>query len=125
LRRRAAIAEDARMDRSKVVGVALVVVGVIALVPACKPNPSECYDKGDEKACQALCQTGKPEYTPTCFEIRARGVAACADGKGDCTTACESWKNAQASSDDIKNVYIAKLGSEAKVAAIKAKCAGK
>jgi hypothetical protein len=82
-----------------------------------------CYEKGDEKACNSICETGTPEAKPACFEMRAREVAACADGAGDCTKACASWKNAQIGGDDeIKNIYVAKLGSEAKVAAIKGKC---
>jgi len=103
--------------------VVVAVTGLVGLlVVACKPNPSECIEKGDEKACQALCDTGKAELLSTCYEIRAREAAACADGKGDCTKACANWANAQAGGDSIKNFYVAKLGSEAKVAALNARC---
>jgi hypothetical protein len=96
----------------------------LALLVACKPDPKECFEKGDEKACQALCETGKPELLPTCYEMRARQVQACADGKGDCTEACKNWQNAQVV-EDTKKIYVAKLGSDAKVAAITKACAGK
>ena len=99
-------------------------LGLIAVlaVGGCGDNTKDCYEKGDESACRAVCETGKPEGRPACFEIRAREALACADGKGDCVKACASWKNAKLSSDDIKNIYIAKLGTEAKVAALEQKC---
>jgi hypothetical protein len=111
------------LTRSIVLAVPLFACAVAA--SGCKPNPSDCYDKGDEKACRALCETGKQEYEATCYEIRARAVVACVDGKGDCTEACKSWNNALISPENIKNVYIAKLGSDARVEAAKKKCGSK
>jgi hypothetical protein len=110
------------MKKKKKMLVAGLGLFVLLLVVACKPNPSECLDKGDEKACQALCDTGKPELLNTCYEMRAREALSCADGKGDCTKACENWKTAQ-STDNIKGFYVAKLGSTDKVTALSARCA--
>jgi hypothetical protein len=110
------------MKKTSVVVVMMSLLAV-AMFAACKPNPSECLEKGDEKACQALCDTGKPELLNTCYEMRARDALTCADGKGDCTKACENWKSAQ-SSDNIKSFYVAKLGSTDKVTALSARCAG-
>jgi hypothetical protein len=100
-------------------------LGLVALLVAlagCGDDTKDCYEKGVEKACQAICDTGKPGATPACFEIRAREALACVDGKGDCAKACANWKNAKLMSDDVKNVYIAKLGTDAKVAALEKKC---
>lgn len=100
-------------------------LGLIALLAAlggCGDNAKDCYEKGDAKACQALCDTGKPEVLASCYEIRARETLACVDGKGDCAKGCLNWKNAQLSADAIKKIYIAKLGTDAKVAALEQKC---
>lgn len=105
----------------KIVG-ALSLIGLLAALGGCGDNAKDCYDKGDAKACQAICETGKPDALGACYEIRARETLACADGKGDCTKACTNWKNAQAGGDQIKKFYIAKLGTDAKVAALEAKC---
>lgn len=100
-------------------------LGLIALLAAlggCGDDPKACYEKGEAKACQAICDTGKPEALGACFEIRARETLACADGKGDCVKGCANWKNAQIGADQIKKIYIAKLGTDAKVAALEQKC---
>lgn len=111
--------------RSAAVAAPVVLALALAAFPACKPNPSECYEKGNAKACESLCETGKQEHMPACFEMRARMAVACVDGKGDCTAACDAWKNAGASSEDVKNVYVAKLGTDARVKALDAKCGTK
>ena len=59
----------------------------------------------------------KPEVIASSYEIRGRETLARADGKGVCVKGCANWKNAQMSADAIKKIYIAKLGSDAKVAA--------
>ena len=99
----------------------LALVAVMLLVAACKPDPSECTEKGDESACNELCETGKPEFAPLCYEMRTRKVEACVDKDADCAQACELWKNAVVS-DTTKDYYVAKLGSDAKVAALTKKC---
>jgi hypothetical protein len=103
-------------------------LGLIALLAAvavgvggCGDNAKDCYDKGDAKACSAICETGKPDALPACYEVRAREALACAEGKGDCAKSCANWKNAKVA-DNIKNIYIAKLGTDAKVAALEQKC---
>lgn len=105
----------------KIIG-ALGLVALLATVAGCGDNAKDCYEKGDAKACQAVCETGKPDAIPACYEIRAREALACAEGKGECVKACASWKNAKASPETIKNIYIAKLGTDAKVAALEQKC---
>jgi len=105
----------------KIIG-GLGLIALLLAVGGCGDDAKDCYEKGDAKACQALCETGKPDVIASCFEIRARETLACVDGKGDCAKGCANWKNAQLSSDQIKNVYIAKLGSDAKVAALEKKC---
>ena len=100
----------------------LGLVALLAAVGGCGDNAKDCYEKGDAKACQAICETGKPDALPSCYEIRARETLACVEGKGDCAKACTNWKNAKLSSDAIKNIYIAKLGTDAKVAALEQKC---
>jgi hypothetical protein len=105
----------------KIIG-RLGLVALLAGLGGCGDNAKDCYEKGDAKACQAICDTGKPDALPSCYEIRARETLACADGKGDCAKGCANWKNAQIGSDDIKKIYIAKLGSDAKVAALDKKC---
>ena len=99
-------------------------LAIALLAFGCKPDPRECLEKGDEKACQALCSTGKPELDATCYETRARAVVACVDGKTDCTEPCKSWGNAQLSGEDVRNYYVAKLGSPARVALVTKKCGG-
>jgi hypothetical protein len=91
---------------------------------ACGTNPADCYDKGNEQACNDLCNTGKEENLMACYELRARAVAACADGKGDCARPCEAWVSSE-SMDQVRGFYVAKLGSEDKVAAINTKCGPK
>ena len=105
----------------KILG-ALGLVALLVTVGGCGEDPKACYEKGDAKACQAICETGKQDAVPACYEIRARETLACAEGKGDCAKGCANWKNAKLSSDTIKNVYIAKLGTDAKVAALEQKC---
>jgi hypothetical protein len=100
----------------------LGLIALLAAVGGCGDNAKDCYEKGDAKACSAICNTGKPDALPACYEIRARETLACAEGKGDCVKACANWKNAQAGGDDIKKFYIAKLGTDAKVAALEQKC---
>jgi hypothetical protein len=89
-------------------------------------NAKACFDQGDEKACNAVCETGKSDAVTAsaCYEIRARAALACADGKGDCTAPCKNW-NDTLSSEDIHKHYVAKLGSAAKVAAMTKACAKK
>lgn len=106
-----------------VTGLSLTLAAIAAT--GCKPDPKDCYEKGDEKACNTLCGSGGQEFEAACYEMRARSVLACADGKADCTQACTYWKNAQISAENVKNIYVAKLGSEAKVAAVNKACAGK
>ena len=108
----------------KVIGklVFIALLGAAAALGGCGDNAKDCYEKGDAKACQALCETGKPDVLASCYEIRARETLACVDGKGDCGKGCANWKNAQASSEEIKKIYIAKLGSDTKVAALEKKC---
>jgi hypothetical protein len=93
------------------------------LAIACKPNPSKCTEQGDESACNELCDTGKEEYQPLCYEMRTRKVEACVDKDTDCAAACDLWKNAIID-ETIKNYYVAKLGTEAKVATLEKKCGG-
>jgi hypothetical protein len=93
------------------------------LLSACEASPSDCVDKGDMEACNSLCNTGKEEFLPLCYEERARKVAACADANTDCPGACQLWKDA-AANETASTAYRAKLGSDAKVAAINAKCGG-
>lgn len=101
----------------------LILSGVLLLgLLACKPNPADCYEKGDEKACQAICDTGEEGSLMACYEMRARQVEACVDGKGDCQAACTLWTGA-VGHEDVEGFYVAKLGSEEKVAAIRQKCA--
>jgi hypothetical protein len=100
----------------------LGLVALLAALGGCGDNAKDCYEKGDAKACQAVCDTGKPDARPACFEIRARETLACADGKGDCAKGCLNWKNAKLSADEVKKIYIAKLGTDAKVAALEQKC---
>jgi hypothetical protein len=97
-----------------------LILALTSLITACN-KAADCYEKGDEKACQAVCETGKPDALPACYEIRARGALACVDGKGDCTSACANWSSAKVS-EDVKKIYVAKLGSGTKVAALDAKC---
>ena len=104
-------------DRMMVVAVACVL-----LLGACKNNAKACYEEGDNDACRAVCETGKPENDMACYEMRARALEKCVDGKADCTDACQAWKNAKISTDTIRNYYVAKLGSEAKVATANTKC---
>jgi len=99
----------------------LVGVAVLALA-ACKPNPADCYEKGDEKACNAICETGEEGALPACYELRARQVEACANGQGDCKAACDLWANGKVS-EETRNIYVAKLGSDAKVSALESRCA--
>lgn len=101
---------------------ALGFVALLVTVAGCGDDPKACFEQGDAKACQAICDTGKPDALPACYEIRAREALACADSKGDCAKACANWKNAQLSADTVKKIYIAKLGSDAKVAALEQKC---
>lgn len=108
------------MDTTKLTTIAGLLV-IASLATGCN-DAKACYEKGDEKACQAVCETGKPDAKPACYEIRAREVLACADGKGDCTAACASWTSAKAGAADVKDIYVAKLGSESKVAVIEGKC---
>ena len=105
----------------KIIGI-MGLVALLAAVGGCGDNPQDCYEKGDAKACQAICDTGKPDAVGACYEIRARETLACADGKGDCVKGCTNWRNAKLSADTIKNIYIAKLGTDAKVAALEQKC---
>jgi hypothetical protein len=105
----------------KIIG-ALGLVILLAALGGCGDDAKDCYEKGDATACRAVCETGKEGALPACYEIRARETLACVDGKGDCVKACTNWKNAQASSDEIKKIYIAKLGTDAKVAALEQKC---
>ena len=105
----------------KIVG-AVGLVALLVTLGGCGEDPKACYEKDDAKACQAICETGKQDAVPACYEIRARETLACAEGKGDCAKGCANWKNAKLSSDSIKNVYIAKLGTDAKVAALEQKC---
>lgn len=105
----------------KIIG-ALGLIALLAALGGCGDDPKACYDKGDAKACQAICDTGKQDAIPACYEMRARETLACADGKGDCVKGCANWKNAQISADTIKKIYIAKLGTDAKVAALEQKC---
>ena len=100
----------------------IALLGAAAALGGCGDNAKDCYEKGDAKACQALCETGKPDVLASCYEIRARETLACVDGKGDCGKGCANWKNAQAGPDEIKKIYVAKLGSDAKVAALERKC---
>ena len=102
--------------------LAIILAAVAVTVGGCGDNAKDCYEKGDAAACRSVCETGKPDALPACYEIRARETLACVDGKGDCAKACANWKNAKASADTIKNIYIAKLGTDAKVAALEAKC---
>jgi len=103
-------------------GLMAALAAVAVALGGCGDNAKDCYEKGDAQACRAVCETGKPDALPACYEIRARETLACVDGKGDCAKACANWKNAKASADTIKNIYIAKLGTDAKVAALEAKC---
>lgn len=105
----------------KIIG-ALGLVALLVTLAGCGDDPKACYDKGDAKACQAICETGKQDAVAACYEIRARETLACADGKGDCVKGCTNWRNAKLSSDMIRNIYIAKLGTDAKVAALEQKC---
>lgn len=102
-------------------GLVVLACGIGTLV-GCKDKGAACFNEGDESACNALCETGKPEHQSACFEMRARSLVSCVDGKADCAAGCTAWKNAQASSEDVRNVYVAKLGTEAKVKAANAKC---
>ena len=99
--------------------IPLIALAALGLSLACTPDPATCYDAGDEKACNALCDTGEPTHRLACSEIRARNLVACADGQGDCKSACADWKNAE---DDKERaaLYVTKLG--AKAAALKDKC---
>lgn len=99
-----------------------VLAALALLVSACKPNPADCYEKGDEQACNAICETGEDGSLMACYELRARQVEACAAGKGDCKTACELWQNA-AGQEQIRGFYLAKLGTDEKVAKITKDCA--
>ena len=102
----------------------IAMLGAIALLVAvagCGDDAKDCYEKGDNAACRAVCETGKPDALPACYEIRAREALACVDGKGGCATACANWKNAKVT-DAVKNIYVAKLGTDAKVAALEQKC---
>lgn len=103
-------------------GLIALLAAVVVAVGGCGDDAKDCYEKGDNTACRAICETGKPDGLPACYEIRAREALACVDGKGDCAKACANWKDAKASSDAIKNIYIAKLGTDAKVAALETKC---
>lgn len=103
-------------------GLIALLAAVAVAVGGCGDNAKDCYEKGDAKACQAVCETGKPDARAACFEIRARETLACVDGKGDCAKGCANWKDAKLSSDLVKNIYIAKLGTDAKVAALEQKC---
>ena len=68
---------------------------VLLLAAACgkSADPSAC-EKGDDKACQSLCETGKPETQHYCYTARARQVKACAEKDVDCPAACALWKDA-------------------------------
>jgi hypothetical protein len=100
----------------------LGLIALLAVLGSCGDDAKDCYDKGDAKACQAVCDTGKPDALGACYEIRTREALACADGQGDCAKGCANWKNAQIGPDQVKKFYIAKLGSDAKVAALEQKC---
>lgn len=96
---------------------------LVSAMCSCKPNPADCYEKGDEKACNRLCETGAEQYLATCYEMRARVVEACVDGGGDCEKACALWR--LAGPDDLsRKVYVGKLASAKRVKAMEKKCAG-
>jgi hypothetical protein len=93
----------------------------LLLAAACQASPADCLDKGDIAACNSLCETGKEEFLPLCYEERARKVQACAEKDADCAAACGLWKDSEAN-EVARNAYRAKLGADDKVAALQAKC---
>ncbi len=100
-------------------GMALTLL--LLLSASCKPNPADCFDKGDEKACQAICDTGEEGTLGACYEMRARSVAACAGGTGDCKAACDLWQKSE-SQPDVRSLYVAKVGSAAKMTTLVKTC---
>lgn len=106
-------------------GVMTVTVASALLLGACKDKAKACYEEGDNDACRALCETGKPENDMACYETRARALASCVDGKSDCAAPCASWKDAKISTEQVRNYYVAKLGTEAKVAEANKRCGTK
>lgn len=97
-------------------------VPLLLVVAACQPSPADCVDKGDIEACRKLCDTGKEEFLPLCYEERARKIEACVDKDADCAAACTEWTNA-GPDDPGGKAYRAKLGSDAKVAKMDETCA--
>jgi hypothetical protein len=102
----------------------IAILSVMAVLGCSKPDAKACLDKGEASACNELCETGKPEYRLLCFEMRGREIEACANGKGDCTKACQSWRNAEGD-DEVSMLYRGKLGSDERVAQFTKSCEAK